>query len=152
MPWHPLQRRHNGHGSVSNHAQINEIIKALRHCFCEGNSLGTGEFPSQRASNAENVSIWWRHNVTMSQSGKSQIITKLAADNRSGWAQNGDTFIENYIAHSPTGPESSQKWKLWTPHGKHSSFVNYVYYITLATFKCPQTKAEIQGFNKNDWI
>ena len=22
---------------------------------------GTGEFPAQRASNAENVSIWWRH-------------------------------------------------------------------------------------------
>ena len=29
--------------------------------FCEGNSLETGEFPAQRASNAENVSIWWRH-------------------------------------------------------------------------------------------
>ena len=26
-----------------------------------GNSLGTGEFPAQMASNAENVSIWWRH-------------------------------------------------------------------------------------------
>ena len=23
----------------------------------------TGEFPAQRASNAENVSIWWRHHV-----------------------------------------------------------------------------------------
>ena len=23
-----------------------------------------GEFPAQRASNAENVSIWWRHHVT----------------------------------------------------------------------------------------
>ena len=29
--------------------------------LCEGNSLVTGEFPAQRASNAENVSIWWRH-------------------------------------------------------------------------------------------
>ena len=26
-----------------------------------GNSPGTGEFPAQMASNAENVSIWWRH-------------------------------------------------------------------------------------------
>ena len=26
-----------------------------------GNSPVTGEFPAQRASNAENVSIWWRH-------------------------------------------------------------------------------------------
>ena len=29
--------------------------------LCEGNSPVTGEFPTQRASNAENVSIWWRH-------------------------------------------------------------------------------------------
>ena len=26
-----------------------------------GNSPVTGEFPAQRASDAENVSIWWRH-------------------------------------------------------------------------------------------
>ena len=29
--------------------------------LCEGNSPVTGEFPAQRASNAENISIWWRH-------------------------------------------------------------------------------------------
>ena len=29
--------------------------------LCEGNSPVTGEFPAQRASNAENVSIWLRH-------------------------------------------------------------------------------------------
>ena len=29
--------------------------------LCEGNSPVIGEFPTQRASNAENVSIWWRH-------------------------------------------------------------------------------------------
>ena len=29
--------------------------------FCAGNSPVTGEFPAQMASNAENVSIWWRH-------------------------------------------------------------------------------------------
>ena len=29
----------------------------------EGNSPVTGEFPAQRASDAENVSIWWRHHV-----------------------------------------------------------------------------------------
>ena len=30
---------------------------------CAGNSPVTGEFPAQRASNAENVSIRWRHHV-----------------------------------------------------------------------------------------
>ena len=29
--------------------------------LCAGNSPGTGEFPTQRASDAENISIWWRH-------------------------------------------------------------------------------------------
>ena len=34
--------------------------------LCEGNSPVTGEFPSQRASNAENVFIWWRHHESIS--------------------------------------------------------------------------------------
>ena len=36
--------------------------------LCERNppvTLTKGGFPSQRASNAENVSIWWRHNVVL---------------------------------------------------------------------------------------
>ena len=32
--------------------------------LCEGNSPVTGEFPSQSASNAENVFIWWRYHVS----------------------------------------------------------------------------------------
>ena len=42
-------------------AQIKETPKLRVNGLCEGNSLVTGEFPAQRASNAENVSIWWRH-------------------------------------------------------------------------------------------
>ena len=39
--------------------QIKENIKATRHWpLCEE---FTGEFPAQMASDAENVSIWWRH-------------------------------------------------------------------------------------------
>ena len=34
--------------------------------LCAGNSPGTGEFPAQRASNAENVFIWWRHHARSS--------------------------------------------------------------------------------------
>ena len=36
-----------------------ENIKAPRHWPLCGESPGTGEFPAQIASNAENVSIWW---------------------------------------------------------------------------------------------
>ena len=31
--------------------------------LCEGNSPVTGAFPAQRASNAKNDSIWWRHHT-----------------------------------------------------------------------------------------
>ena len=41
--------------------QIKENIKAPRHWPLCGDFTGTGEFPAQRASYAENVSIWWCH-------------------------------------------------------------------------------------------
>ena len=31
--------------------------------LCAGNSPVTGEFPAQKAGNAENVFIWWRHHA-----------------------------------------------------------------------------------------
>ena len=45
--------------------QIKENIKAPRHWPLCGEFTGTGEFPAQRASYAENVSIWWRHHGFM---------------------------------------------------------------------------------------
>ena len=47
-------------------AQIKENIKAPRHWPLCGEFTGTGECPAQRASNAENVSIWWRHHACRS--------------------------------------------------------------------------------------
>ena len=73
--WFPvaLSWRHNGRSGVSNHRRLNcflnflfrrrsqKISKLLVTGLCEGNSPVTGEFPAQRASNAENVSTWRRH-------------------------------------------------------------------------------------------
>ena len=68
----PLQWCHNERDGVSNHQHHDCLLNRLfRHrskktsklCvtgLCEGNSPVTGEFPAQMASNAENVSIWWR--------------------------------------------------------------------------------------------
>ena len=68
-----LQWRHNGHNSVSNHQPYDFLLNCLfRRIWkktsklrviglCVGNSLLTGEFPAQMASNAGNVFIWWRH-------------------------------------------------------------------------------------------
>ena len=58
----------------------------------------TGEFPAQRASNAENVSIWWRfHDEISSWSANSGLILGLHPANKKrrykvtpsliGWAQ-----------------------------------------------------------------
>ena len=70
-----LQRRHNERDVVSNHQPHDRLLKRLFRCrskktsklrvtgLSEGNSPVTGEFPAQRASDAENVSIWWRHHV-----------------------------------------------------------------------------------------
>ena len=70
-----LQRRHNERDIVWNHQPHDCLLNRLfRHIsmktsklrgtgLCEGNSPVTGEFPAQMASNADNVSIWWRHHV-----------------------------------------------------------------------------------------
>ena len=71
----PLQWRHNGRGSVSNHQPHDFLLNRLFRRrskktsklratgLCAGNSPATGEFPAQMASNAENVSMWWRPHV-----------------------------------------------------------------------------------------
>ena len=68
-----LRWRHNERDSVSNHQPHDCLLNRLFRRrskktsklrvtgLCAGNSPGTGEFPAQMASYAENVSIWWRH-------------------------------------------------------------------------------------------
>ena len=82
--WCPasLQWRHNGRDGVSNHQPHHCLLNRLFRCrskktsklrvteLCAGNSPETGEFPAQRASYAENVSIWWRHH--------SPCVTKIS--------------------------------------------------------------------------
>ena len=80
--------RHNGLEGVSNH-QPHECLlnrsfmrrskktsKLRVTGFCAGNSPETGEFPAQMASNAENVSIWWRHHVEQSSYTNSLIASE----------------------------------------------------------------------------
>ena len=71
----PSQWRHNEPDGISNHQPNDCLLNRLFRRsskktsklrvtgLCAGNSPGTGEFPAQMASNAENVSIWWRHHV-----------------------------------------------------------------------------------------
>ena len=49
------------HSMVWSRCRSKKTSKLRDHGLCERNSPVTSEFPAQRASNAENVSIWWRH-------------------------------------------------------------------------------------------
>ena len=65
--------RHNEHDGVSDHQSHDCLLNRLFRRrsektsqirvtgLCVGNSPATVEFPAQMASNAENISIWWRH-------------------------------------------------------------------------------------------
>ena len=70
---HASQWCHNEREGVSNHQPHDCLFNSLFRRrskktsklrvtgLCEGYSPVTGEFPAQRASNAGNASIWWRH-------------------------------------------------------------------------------------------
>ena len=70
-----LQWRRNERHGVSNHPHLDCLLSRLFRRtskktsklrvigLCEGNPPVTGWFPTQRASNAESVSIWWRDDV-----------------------------------------------------------------------------------------
>ena len=91
----PLQWHHNEHDGISNH-QPHDCL--LNHLFrrrskkipklhitglCAGNSPVTGELPTQRASYAENVSIYvimlsWMDYCRISMRAISQKVPRLA--------------------------------------------------------------------------
>ena len=68
-----LRWRHDEHHGASNHRRLDCLLKRLFRRrskktsnfyvagLCEGNPPVTSGFSSERASNAKNVSIWWRH-------------------------------------------------------------------------------------------
>ena len=72
-----FQWRYNERDGISNHRCLDCLLKCLFRRrsnktpklrvigLCEGNSPVTSELPTQRASNAENVSTWWRHHETI---------------------------------------------------------------------------------------
>ena len=85
-----LQWRHNERDGVLNHRRLDCLDSRLFRRksqktsklrvtgLCEGNSPVTGEFPSQRASNAEHVSIWWgHHGSTILLLTKVQLILEV---------------------------------------------------------------------------
>ena len=103
-----LEWRHNGRNGVSNHQPhdclLNRLFRRIpkrtsKPCItglCAGNSPVTGEFPAQRASDAENVSIWLRHHVH----GRASVVSYGAT--KSDWRhlrQATTTFHQGWIIY-----------------------------------------------------
>ena len=64
------QSNHQTHGCLLNRLyrrRSKRTSKLHVTALCEGNSKVAGEFTALRASNAENVPIWWRHYEMMGE-------------------------------------------------------------------------------------
>ena len=141
---HSWQWRHNERDGVSNHQPhdclLNRLFrrrskKTSNLCvtgLCEGNSPGTGEFPAQRASHAENVSIWWRHYECFA--ANIPAIYYVASPIAFGWLPRASftteimAWISNHMMTSSngnifrvTGPLCGEfTGHRWIPHTKAS--------------------------------
>ena len=133
----PLKWRHNGYDGVSNH-QLNDCLlkrlfrrrskkasKLRVNGLCVGNSPVTGEFPAQMASNAENVSIWWRHRAVNemavimasplfgTKSLPNTILTHYQVGTLKQQQLNLDKEIQYYICSVFYQLNSTQKAHFW---------------------------------------
>ena len=76
--------------------QIKENIKAPCHWPLCGEFTETGEFPAQRASNAENVFIWWRHHDDLHYLEEIGVLGAFFNPMRSvGFGFNGSRIHDN---------------------------------------------------------
>ena len=106
-----LQWRHDGRDGVSNHQPPDCLLHHLfRHRskktsklrvtgLCEGNSPVTSEFPAQMGSDAEHVSIWWRHH-------RLRILEKTI-----GRVYQAQVRIFVRCLHVPVNHDDVIKWK-----------------------------------------
>ena len=126
-----LQGHHNGRDNVSNHQPhdclLNRLFgrrsnKTSKLCvtgLCAGNSSVTGEFPAQMASNAENVSIWWRHHEVTAFSFRNKFVVS-GKHYRSSYTPHTcacvSAFSQNYPAITWTKSTSSSGVILGSMH------------------------------------
>ena len=109
-----LQWCHNEHDGISNRQPHDCLLKRLVRSWsqktsklrvtglCAGNSPVTSEFPVQRASNAENVSIWWcHHGMLLSTSTLRGILLPLEVY----WSLYKINFVQ-----LQTFPDSQHQW------------------------------------------
>ena len=81
------------YSTVYSRRRSKKTLKLRVAGLCEVNSAVTGEFSAQRASNAENVSTWWRHHGTPSLCVH-PILTHGSAIGPERWnPENGESHV-----------------------------------------------------------
>ena len=115
-------------------AQIKEDIEAPRHRPLWGESTGERWIPPQRASNAENVSIWWRHHLIRidtrgHNNDLSQLYSKRCWQLFPGHATCNSSARSN-ASHSQT--LLSTKWYLFISTGLCFGHLGELHYLELS--------------------
>ena len=119
VTFNALQWRHNGHDGVSNHQPHDCLLSCLFRrrstitsklsvtVLCGRNSPVTGEFPTQMASNSENISIWWRYHARVIKNLPRQHLQNFAMNE---WLECLTKRIVIYTNFMLSYPKS-----LWNP-------------------------------------
>ena len=151
-----LQWLHNGSYGVSNHQphdcllsclfrQISKKTSKLRVTgLCKGKSPVTGDFPAKTTSNAENVSIWWRHHGC--RLAAILVLGKMSSL-RSFHRSKSPTillFVQKLVQfnnwkiskHCITGPLCRESSDNWIPL-EMGQWCRKHFNVTIAIFKAP---------------
>ena len=88
--------------------------------LCEGNSPVTGEFPVQKASNAQNVSVWWRHHDLAFSVVASQYIGLVM--------QEPHEVVTSWVLWSTTGTRRQYyQWQCVTKVSQNEKAILYFF-------------------------
>ena len=102
-------------------------------------SQKTGEFPAQRASNAENVSIWWRHHAPQGNF-KCAVMWWLINRRLHGWTVS-EYFVVSNISRHQLFPSSSDILQIYENLIKVTDSsvlcVTFIQHIAYSHITCP---------------
>ena len=163
----PLQWRHNGRDSVSNHQPQHCLLYGLFRRrwkktsklrvtgLYAGNSSVTGEFPAQMVSNAENVSIWWRHHggVSFSRIQTTYLNCSVVVLEIRRRIRVQDAETSSYLTLKNTGKWITlihPQWHVTTKkHTKRVCILCGIYRIWYLAQQSPQSSTKLPDHQSN---
>ena len=162
LQWHLSER-----DGISNHWRLHcllscwfrprskKTLKLRVTTLCAGNSLVTSEIPPQKASNTENVSIWWCHlMVKFACTDEMVTINSVWCNDAIWWHRSGSIFVQvqacclTVPSHYPNQWWPIISWVLChSPNGNSAGNAHESYYYESfenCTFKIKATSSRGQ--------